>query len=135
MIGTSDDGPLDCGGEDAAERLAGELEAGWELAGSDGEGRPVRLLFGETELKRAYPGLTVGRHPLLADLVIADAAVSRRHLRIWREGEHMVVEDLNSLNGTYLDGERLPPFEAVAVHPGQVLVLGGTTLTLRLLAG
>ena len=41
-----------------------------------------------------------------ADVTIADAALSRRHFLIWREGDHYLIKDLNSQNGTWVDGQR-----------------------------
>jgi len=49
--------------------------------------------------------VTVGRDST-ADLVIPDAALSRRHFSILREGEHYVIKDLDSQNGTSVDGQR-----------------------------
>ena len=43
-------------------------------------------------------------HP--CDIVITSKRVSREHTRLQREGRKVVVEDLNSTNGTYLNGER-----------------------------
>ncbi len=115
------------GGDDA-------VEAGWQLAGRDGSGRSIRLVFGESELRRAYPGLTLGRHPKLCDLLIDDPSVSRRHVRICRDGDGIVVEDLNSLNGTVLAGRTLRPFEPVPLHAGETLTIGLVTLTLSPIA-
>lgn len=49
----------------------------------------------------------IGRDPL-ADIVIEDAAVSRRHARIVTSGDRYFVEDLGSANGTYVGGTRVP---------------------------
>jgi pSer/pThr/pTyr-binding forkhead associated (FHA) protein len=49
--------------------------------------------------------ITVGREGT-ADWVITDELLSRRHFTIWREGEHYVLEDLGSQNGTSVDGQR-----------------------------
>jgi len=38
-----------------------------------------------------------------ATLCVADASVSRRHSQIQREAEHFVIEDLESLNGTFVN--------------------------------
>jgi Nif-specific regulatory protein len=38
-----------------------------------------------------------------ATLCVADASVSRRHSQIEREAEHFVIEDLDSLNGTFVN--------------------------------
>ncbi len=42
-----------------------------------------------------------------ADLTIADAELSRRHVAIRPSGGGVVVEDLGSTNGTMVDGERI----------------------------
>jgi pSer/pThr/pTyr-binding forkhead associated (FHA) protein len=49
---------------------------------------------------------TVGRHPE-ADIFLDDVTVSRRHAEFLREGSTFQVKDLGSLNGTYLNGERI----------------------------
>jgi predicted component of type VI protein secretion system len=110
------------------------VERGWALEGADGAGRPVRLVFGETELAQAYPGLAIGRHPALCERVIDDPTVSRRHLRIGLAEGRPFVEDLNSLNGTLLDGEELPRFEPIPLAAGQTLELGRVRLTVTRLA-
>ena len=48
----------------------------------------------------------VGRSPE-ADLVLDDEAVSWNHLEIERRGEVLMATDLDSRNGTALNGERL----------------------------
>lgn len=105
------------------------LESGWVLEGPDGAGSAIRLVFGETELTRAYLGLVVGRHPVLCDRRIDDPSVSRRHLRVGMAEGRPYVEDLNSLNGTLVDGEEIPRFEPVPLEPDQVLTLGHVDLT------
>ena len=110
------------------------LEAGWVLSGRDGAGRAVRLVFGDTELSQAHLGLVIGRHPALCDRVIDDPGISRRHLRVGMTEGGLFAEDLNSLNGTVLDGEEIPPFQPVRLSPDQVLTLGGVVLTVSRLS-
>jgi FHA domain len=109
-------------------RAITRLEAGWVLSGRDGAGRPVRLVFGDTELSQVYLGLVFGRHPALCDRVIDDPSVSRRHMRIGLAEGRPYVEDLNSLNGTLLDGEDVPQFQPVPLAAGQELTLGRVVL-------
>jgi predicted component of type VI protein secretion system len=109
-------------------RAGAPLEAGWVLSGRDGGGRQVRLVFGDTELSQVYLGIVVGRHPALCDRVIADPSVSRRHMRIGMAEGRPYVEDLNSLNGTLLDGTEVPQFEPVPFAAGQDLTLGRVVL-------
>lgn len=49
---------------------------------------------------------TVGRHPD-ADIFFDDVTVSRRHVEVLREGSTFEIVDQRSLNGTYVDGERV----------------------------
>ncbi len=48
----------------------------------------------------------VGRHPD-SDIFLDDITVSRRHAEFVRQGRGYVVRDVGSLNGTYLNRERL----------------------------
>lgn len=107
------------------------LEKGWMLEGEDDAGRQFRLGFGETELARAYLGLAIGRHPALCERVLAQQSISRRHFRLGLADGEPFVEDLNSLNGTILDGVPLPPFRPTRLAPGNTLLCGQVRLTLR----
>jgi hypothetical protein len=50
--------------------------------------------------------VSIGRAPP-ADIVLGDSEVSRMHCRLAMVGETLVVTDLNSTNGAYVDGERI----------------------------
>jgi len=59
--------------------------------------------------------------------------ISRRHARIWREGNTFLVEDLGSSNGTVLmpivhDSFRLTPRQPQALTNGDKIRVGDTTL-------
>lgn len=49
--------------------------------------------------------LAVGRDKS-ADVVIQDAALSRRHFVVERDGGDYLLKDLDSQNGTWVDGQR-----------------------------
>ena len=60
-----------------------------------------------TEIQKS--GFTVGSEESMVDMYIFSPAVSRMHCRIIiREGQSYIV-DLNSLNGTSVNGVRLSP--------------------------
>src|SRR5512136_2902901 len=63
----------------------------------------------------------VGRD-ITNDFVINDAEVSRRHARLTLEGDRYKIEDLNSTNGTYIDGQRLIGPHLLAI--GEVIMFG-----------
>jgi pSer/pThr/pTyr-binding forkhead associated (FHA) protein len=69
---------------------------------------------------------TVGRHPE-ADIFLDDVTVSRRHAQFLRTGTAFEVKDLGSLNGTYLDGNRIQG--TAALHDGAEVQVGKFRLT------
>lgn len=50
--------------------------------------------------------LAIGRDPT-NNIVVNDPQVSRQHARIARQGDLMVIEDVGSTNGTFVNGMRL----------------------------
>ncbi len=69
--------------------------------------------------------LTIGREG--ADLAIPDAEVSRRHAELRIIGDEVQIEDLDSLNGTWVDGRRISG--CVSVGQGATVRIGATTFT------
>lgn len=63
---------------------------------------------------------TVGRHPE-ADIFFDDVTVSRRHAEITRNGNVFEITDQRSLNGTYVNGERV---DRAALATGHELRIG-----------
>ncbi|MDO5344735.1 MAG: DUF6382 domain-containing protein [Lachnospiraceae bacterium] len=55
--------------------------------------------------------MLVGKKKDQVDIWLGDASVSRIHARLERNREECFVTDLNSMNGTYVEGERLLPNE------------------------
>jgi hypothetical protein len=77
--------------------------------------------------------LTIGRlDPASAsfpdiDLTTDDAldkGVSRRHAKITRHGREVFIEDLGSINGTFLNHKKLTPYLPEALGNGDQLQLG-----------
>jgi pSer/pThr/pTyr-binding forkhead associated (FHA) protein len=60
-----------------------------------------------------------------ADVVLADPTVSRHHVSVSAQGETAVVEDLESSNGTFVNGEQVGQPRRVAA--GDLIGLGGST--------
>jgi pSer/pThr/pTyr-binding forkhead associated (FHA) protein len=56
------------------------------------------------------------------DIVINDAEVSRKHAQLTLEGDRYKIEDLNSTNGTYIDGQRLIGPHLLAI--GEIIMFG-----------
>jgi len=67
--------------------------------------------------------LRVGRHPL-NEVSLCDLAVSRYHCWLSRRDDQVLVEDLASANGTFVNDERVR--EPRALRPGDRLRVGDT---------
>ncbi|CAA9537159.1 MAG: FHA domain containing protein [uncultured Solirubrobacteraceae bacterium] len=80
------------------------------------DGKQVALAEGTTR---------IGRSPT-ADICLEDASVSRRHAIVLREGDSVRVLDDRSLNGVFVNGERVT---AKVLEDGDVLALGRNELT------
>ena len=88
------------------------------------------------------PALTIGRGGH-CDLVVADRQVSREHVRITREEHAFWIEDLDSKNGTHVNGQRLAPHAPQRLQDGDViqvalaiqLVFVGSEATVPLIGG
>jgi pSer/pThr/pTyr-binding forkhead associated (FHA) protein len=62
------------------------------------------------------------------DVILTDVSVSRKHLRVLREGANLVLKDLGSGNGTTVNSRRV---HQVALAEGDRIELGETVLVVR----
>ena len=69
--------------------------------------------------------MTVGRRPD-CDIFLDDVTVSRDHALIVRRGDGIHIDDLGSLNGTYVNRQRI---ESVRLTDGDELQIGRYTLS------
>jgi hypothetical protein len=56
------------------------------------------------------------------------AGVSRLHVRVYQVGNRLFVEDVDSANGTFLNGRRLNPYLPYPLKEGDTLQLGSLKL-------
>ncbi len=68
---------------------------------------------------------TVGRHPD-SDIFLDDVTVSRRHAEFYRRPAGFTVRDVGSLNGTYVNRERI---EETDLYDGDEVQVGKFRLT------
>lgn len=61
-----------------------------------------------------------------ADIFLDDVTVSRKHAEFVRDGQHFLVRDIGSLNGTYVNRSRI---DAVALRPGDEVQIGKYRMT------
>ena len=73
---------------------------------------------------------TVGREQ--ADVILADKTISRLHAQFHQSSDDVVtVEDLDSTNGTYVNGERLVPHALRVLSDGDTLRFGSVRGSFR----
>jgi len=60
-----------------------------------------------------------------------ESKVSRRHARVWREGQQFFVEDLSSINGTIINNTFLVPKQPHRLKDGDTLRVGQTRLLFK----
>ncbi len=70
--------------------------------------------------------VTIGR-AVENDIVITSRRVSREHASLRREGWRVILDDLNSTNGTFLNGERV--LKPVMLRDGDQVKIGDVILT------
>ena len=119
----------------AAEATAPALASGeWALYGADGKHNKVSLTITAAELEAAAVkgehGLVIGRSASLADKVLDDTSVSRRHVKLTLTEAGLAIEDLKSAFGTKVNDHKLEPFQGVIVEPGDRVAIGAVMLTL-----
>ena len=82
------------------------------------------------------------RHPIVksrtvigrgsdADITISDAGTSRKHVEILWDGERAMVRDMQSTNGTMLNGRKVTE---AALAPDSTVTIGRTDIVFRVVA-
>ena len=86
---------------------------------------------GADEFILEWPVTVLGRDPSVG-IYVEHPSVSRHHARISIDGDEVVIADLKSRNGTFLDGRRIDA--PTIIHHGAVIGLGVITLTFHVLS-
>ena len=119
-LGALDDGVDQEPPDTTAGRVSGSLPPGTALlAVRRGPNAGARFLLD-------HDVTTSGRHPD-SDIFLDDVTVSRRHAEFHRDGATFTVRDVGSLNGTYVNRERV---EAATLSSGDEVQIGKFRLVL-----
>ena len=90
------------------------------------------IMFTEQGKRKSFPvlesGLVVGRQDDCS-LRIPIAQVSRRHAQIGIRGTDVVIRDLGSANGTYVNNKRVAEFK---LSPGDKVIIGPVVFTVQI---
>ena len=71
----------------------------------------------------------IGRSPE-NDIQIRDNYVSRKHLKLYKKGDKYFIKDLDSANGTYVNGKKILSKVGRRVKEGDKIVIGMTLIFL-----
>jgi hypothetical protein len=104
----------------------GDLAVKTDFVG--GESQPRLLVSDGRSFAIGDRPLVIGRSPDV-DVVVNDSNVSRRHAEVWRTIEGIAVRDLQSTNGTFVNGHRVT---AVSLSPRDDVVIGPLHLRIEL---
>ncbi|MGB0454419.1 MAG: FHA domain-containing protein [Bacteriovoracaceae bacterium] len=72
--------------------------------------------------------VVIGRHPDKCEVVLSDPEVSSAHAKVVRKGTDISIEDLNSGNGTLVNGERI---NKISLTNGDEVLIGSTSFSLK----
>jgi len=101
--------------------VAGPAMAGGQLVVTRGQAS-------RGSLDLAKPLITLGRDPA-SDLALIDGQVSRHHAQIRLQDGGVVIHDLGTLNGTFVNGERVSGSRSL--YPGDRIALGSTEVVFQ----
>ena len=87
--------------------------------------RLTALDAGETDIVISYYPFIIGKQENLADYILDRETVSRLHLRIDQKDGRYYVQDLNSTNGTMVDGRMLENNETAEIWEGVEVNIAG----------
>jgi membrane protease subunit (stomatin/prohibitin family) len=103
-----------------------------------------RLVVGETQASLSLPagkaGFLIGRpdpaRGIFPDIDLSShggeiGGVSRQHARLIVNGGQVLIEDLHSLNSTFLNNQRLAPGQRFPLNDGDEIRLGGLVLNFQ----
>jgi Protein of unknown function (DUF3662)/FHA domain len=90
----------------------------------EGDVRPMLVLADGTSLPIGRSPIVIGRLPECG-VVLSDTNVSRRHAQVVMDDGEIMVSDLGSTNGTFVNGRRIT---RAAIRPGDELSIGTSRL-------
>ncbi|MFP4396016.1 MAG: FHA domain-containing protein, partial [Anaerolineales bacterium] len=76
------------------------------------------------------PEVTLGRRPD-NDVILEERNISGHHAKLLLASERLLIVDLGSRNGTYLNGRPLPPKSPMPFRPGDEIRLGAFHIKVR----
>jgi hypothetical protein len=135
--------PLDTIDMNWVKAIIGDVEVASPLQ-RGGESWAIRLKIGSTRREVEMPlevvthlGRVDAASSVFPEIDLSNDSdlshgVSRRHARIMKQGGLVVIEDMGSINGTFVNGRRLDPYLPEVIKDGDILHLGKLQLEVEI---
>lgn len=88
---------------------------------------PITVITPQGDLELGSGSLLIGRLPE-CDVLLQDGLVSRMHARISVQHDNVIVEDLHSTNGVYVNGQRVG--HSTVLREGDRVLIGTTEISM-----
>lgn len=91
--------------------------------------KPVSYLVFNKKKIKLVAQITIGRESD-NDIVLDNKLVSRHHAMIQKIKNVFFLKDLNSTNGTFLNGEKVPADKYIRLNSGDKVTVGSSSLVI-----
>ena len=95
-------------------------------------GRILRSTNGMEDIEIGYLPFIIGKQDMICDYVLDAEGVSRLHLQFFEKENTLYVRDLNSRNGTYINGKKLENEENMEMNNGDNINICGINYRLEI---
>ena len=95
-------------------------------------GRVLRSINGTEDIEISYLPFIIGKQDRICDYVLDVEGVSRIHLKFFEKKGLLYAVDLNSRNGTYINGKKLENEENIEMNNGYIVNICGMSYRLEM---
>ena len=95
-------------------------------------GRVLRSINGKEDIEISYLPFIIGKQDRICDYVLDVEGVSRIHLKFFENKGLLYAIDLNSRNGTYINGKKLENEENTKLNKGDIINICGMSYKLEM---
>lgn len=95
-------------------------------------GRVLKSINGKEDIEISYLPFIIGKQDRICDYVLDVEGVSRIHLKFFEKKGLLYAIDLNSRNGTYINGKKLENEENIEMNNGDIVNICGMSYRLEM---
>lgn len=95
-------------------------------------GRVLKSINGKEDIEISYLPFIIGKQDRICDYVLDVEGVSRIHLKFFEKKGLLYAVDLNSRNGTYINGKKLENEENIEMNNGDIVNICGMSYRLEM---